>query len=185
MQRRRYVRRGTETVTCGWGQVIDLSATGVRLRGEGRTPIKPDEVKPLTLIHGGRRMRLRTRLAWKKRVGLRGWEIGLAFMALSPGAIKLLGTLAEYGFITDEARAEAARSNRRPAPTDPDEVYQPLYDHLGLQPGATLAELKTAFHRVARACHPDVCDDPAKHVTFQRASEAYHALSDRLRQKAA
>lgn len=43
---------------------------------------------------------------------------------------------------------------------------------LGLAPGATVAEIKTAYRALARRWHPDVGGDA---VTFDRLTKAYHA----------
>ncbi|KAK4772134.1 hypothetical protein SAY86_013909 [Trapa natans] len=60
-----------------------------------------------------------------------------------------------------------------------------FYDVLGIQVGATSQEIKTAYRRLARACHPDVADavrptttkDAAGHE-FMRIHAAYSTLSD-------
>ena len=51
------------------------------------------------------------------------------------------------------------------------------YQLLGLHPGASPAEIRSAFHRLARRCHPDTAAsgaaDPAR---FQELLAAYHLL---------
>ena len=57
-----------------------------------------------------------------------------------------------------------------------------LYRVLGVSPRATGAEIKSAYRRLARKCHPDVSASPDANATFARINEAYHVLSDaRLR----
>jgi hypothetical protein len=57
-----------------------------------------------------------------------------------------------------------------------------LYRVLGVSPRATSAEIKSAYRRLARKCHPDVSASPDANATFARINEAYHVLSDpRLR----
>lgn len=53
------------------------------------------------------------------------------------------------------------------------------YKVLGVSRGATTAEIKSAFRRLARETHPDANpDDPAAHSKFRDAAEAYEVLSD-------
>jgi len=53
-----------------------------------------------------------------------------------------------------------------------------LYAVLGIRKAATLEELKTAFRRLARQWHPDVCKESNAHEVFQRINHAYQTLSD-------
>jgi len=53
------------------------------------------------------------------------------------------------------------------------------YDVLGVSRDADQGEIKKAFRRVARECHPDVNpEDPACEAQFKEAAEAYEVLSD-------
>jgi molecular chaperone DnaJ len=53
------------------------------------------------------------------------------------------------------------------------------YDVLGVRRDAAQDEIKKAFRRVARECHPDVNpDDPECEAQFKEAAEAYEVLSD-------
>lgn len=53
------------------------------------------------------------------------------------------------------------------------------YEVLGLGRGASEAEVKKAFRRLARELHPDVNNhDPAAEEKFKVAAEAYEVLSD-------
>src|SRR5215475_9720771 len=54
-----------------------------------------------------------------------------------------------------------------------------LYSLLGLAPGATPADIKRAYRRLARRYHPGINPgDKAAEVLFQRISEAYETLVD-------
>ncbi|MGH2925433.1 MAG: molecular chaperone DnaJ [Solirubrobacterales bacterium] len=53
------------------------------------------------------------------------------------------------------------------------------YEILGVDRGATEADVKKAFRRLARELHPDVNKhDPAAEEKFKEAAEAYEVLSD-------
>jgi molecular chaperone DnaJ len=51
------------------------------------------------------------------------------------------------------------------------------YEVLGLRPGASEKEIKSAFRRLARELHPDVSDHPEAQERFREAAEAYEVLS--------
>jgi len=53
------------------------------------------------------------------------------------------------------------------------------YDVLGVEPGASDKEIKSAFRRLARELHPDVSDHPEAQERFREAAEAYEVLSKR------
>ncbi|MEE8634288.1 MAG: molecular chaperone DnaJ [Methyloceanibacter sp.] len=59
------------------------------------------------------------------------------------------------------------------------------YDVLGLQPGVGEGDIKSAFRRMAKECHPDSCsDDPTAEARFKEVAEAYEALKDPQRRAA-
>lgn len=59
----------------------------------------------------------------------------------------------------------------------PDEAPT-LYGILGIQAGATAADLKSAYRRAARTWHPDVCHEPDAETQFKRINAAYEILQD-------
>ena len=52
------------------------------------------------------------------------------------------------------------------------------YATLGLDKGASDAEIKKAFRKLAQQWHPDVNTDPAAQARFKEINEAYQVLSD-------
>lgn len=52
------------------------------------------------------------------------------------------------------------------------------YAVLGVERGASETEIKKAFRRKARECHPDVCQDHDAEERFKAVNEAYDVLSD-------
>ncbi|MGW8161042.1 MAG: DnaJ C-terminal domain-containing protein [Desulfobulbales bacterium] len=56
--------------------------------------------------------------------------------------------------------------------------YKDYYDILGIKRDATQDEIKKAYRRLARKCHPDVCKDPDAEIKFKDVGEAYEVLKD-------
>ncbi len=57
--------------------------------------------------------------------------------------------------------------------------FKDYYDALGVDKDASQAEIRRAFRKLARQCHPDVNpDDPAAEERFKEINEAYEVLSD-------
>ena len=89
--RRRTTRMACEHASCNLGEIIDLSATGARIRC--RRFFRPVEGKPTTLtvgIPGAEPLCIPCVVCWARKPG-RFWEAGIAFHALSPREARILG----------------------------------------------------------------------------------------------
>lgn len=53
-----------------------------------------------------------------------------------------------------------------------------LYGVLGIPQSADTDQIKTAYRRMARTWHPDVCKEPDAEERFKRINEAYQVISD-------
>jgi curved DNA-binding protein CbpA len=58
------------------------------------------------------------------------------------------------------------------------------YRIMGLQPAATLAEVRSAYRKKASALHPDRNPSAQAHLAFQEMQEAYEVLSNIDRRRA-
>ena len=52
------------------------------------------------------------------------------------------------------------------------------YAYLGVKPSATADQIRAAYHRCAKRCHPDVDPSPWAKARFQALNEAYRTLSN-------
>ena len=57
------------------------------------------------------------------------------------------------------------------------------YEVLGIARGATDAEIKSAFRKLAQQWHPDVSQDAPRDARFKEINEAYQVLSDPQRRQ--
>jgi hypothetical protein len=56
-----------------------------------------------------------------------------------------------------------------------------FYETLGLARGASPAEIRSAYRRLARKYHPDISSSPDANAQFAKINEAYHVLIDPAR----
>lgn len=57
------------------------------------------------------------------------------------------------------------------------------YEVLGLSKDASEAEIKSAFRKLAKQYHPDVCKEPDAEAKFKEVQEAYEVLGDENKRK--
>ena len=85
---------------------------------------------------------------------------------------------------TAEARSTWTEQQQRPSFLNPNGVTSSstsLYEVLGIPPSASSQEIKAAYRRLARSCHPDVAAIERKSSSadeFIRIHDAYCTLSD-------
>lgn len=176
--------------------MVDLSGGGARIRCSGKTTAAPGQVVQLTINSDEQKLRVTARILRVQRRGFRSHEIGLAFVDLKPGLASVLEGFARFGFITPSGSAGPAPvtppwAGEAPAPQQPPvdeksrkrvlrailEVPDP-YEALEIAPTASDDEIKAAYRRVARSCHPDVSQEPEAAAKFIACTQAYELLVD-------
>src|SRR5690349_383571 len=80
----------------------------------------------------------------------------------------------------DVHRAPIWKIARAMPRTDP----KGFYTCLGVDPSATADQIRAAYHRCAKQCHPDMNPPPWAQARFQAISEAYQTLSTPSRRTA-
>ncbi|KAF3653883.1 hypothetical protein P3S67_020182 [Capsicum chacoense] len=63
-------------------------------------------------------------------------------------------------------------------------IMSSLYEMLGIPVNATTLEIKAAYRKIARTCHPDVVSLPKKETSateFMKIHAAYVTLSDPIK----
>ncbi|MEE2777360.1 MAG: DnaJ domain-containing protein, partial [Acidobacteriota bacterium] len=56
--------------------------------------------------------------------------------------------------------------------------YRDYYGILGIDKGASQAEIQRAYRKLARQYHPDINRDPGAEARFKQIGEAYEVLKD-------
>jgi hypothetical protein len=94
------------------------------------------------------------------------------------------GNRTSFGYVAGEWNVifpEAALKRWFAVETKPGDEAT-LYNVLGIKQLATDTEVRSAYRRLARQWHPDVCKEPDAHEQFIRIQRAYEVLKDpRLR----
>lgn len=105
---RRAGRLRCDMLNCTFGQVVDLSATGMRVQHRGSLKIKVGEMTDLTLSFASAEVSLKTRVVWMRRTGFRRHEIGFEFCDVSGEAQQCLMEIARCATKIAGFRPEAA-----------------------------------------------------------------------------
>jgi len=77
---RRHGRIRTEDLECCLGQVVDLSASGMRVAGRFRNVVKQGQTMRLVLQHPDGELAVECRVAHITRTGIRKQVIGMEFV---------------------------------------------------------------------------------------------------------
>jgi len=93
-ERRRPGRMVSAGVLCRLGEVVDISATGMRIRHKGLGWFKVGAVVNLTLETQDAKLTVSATIRWVKKVRAGVYEIGLEFLPLTPEQLDGLWELA-------------------------------------------------------------------------------------------
>jgi hypothetical protein len=187
---RRDTRYETENLSCyPLGNVIDLSASGMRVRCKGRPPVKRGSSDHFALQSGMQKLKVLGQVVWVRRKSLRMgvWEFGVHFTDQRAGLRTALINLAQYGFVSGAPVADGrggdipppspGGSKKRPGVSAGIEVDD-LYAVLGVPPEANDEQVRAAYRTLARALHPDVCKAAGAAERFALVGRAYSVLKD-------
>lgn len=179
--RRAAPRHSTETLACHLGDVIDISATGVRVRCKSKPPFKEGALTTIKFSFNGGKLQVGVQERWRKRKGWRGgYEIGLMYVNNSPNVMNAIGSLVKFGFLCPDAVAEE-RPKTKPKDRPKLRVSIDLPDYyavLSITPDADSQQVHAAYRKLARQYHPDTNKSPGAQEHFIRICEAYKVLSD-------
>jgi hypothetical protein len=168
---------------CALGEVVDLSARGLRVRFSGGAPLRKGDSATLNVCSDSQCVKVTARVVWVRKGTLgRGGEIGFNFVNVKPGVAAALVQLGRFGFISaDGARAEAsaepaAASVSGAAPVKASIEVEDLYALLEVASTATDDQIRVAYHRQAQLWHPDRNPSAEAAVKFAAISKAWKVL---------
>ncbi len=91
---RRRGRVKTEFLTCDLGDVLDISALGMRVLHRGPLHVQGGVYTQAHMVFHGEPLELQTRVCWVRKVGFRKQILGLEFIDLTSRAKTLLPQIA-------------------------------------------------------------------------------------------
>ncbi|MFM9995500.1 MAG: DnaJ domain-containing protein [Phycisphaerales bacterium] len=180
---RRHERHAAHGLSCELGEVVDLSASGMKLNCAKKPTVKRGDVLEFSLRSSQQRINVQGRVVWTRRQSWREHRVGVQFINLKPGVSEALVEFALHGFISPKQKAAAAaagpgpQDHARPRTTASVEV-EDLYRILGVPRNAPVKAVNEAFRLAARKYHPDVCKEPDAEQRFAEISKAYSVLRD-------
>jgi hypothetical protein len=114
-------RHATNLLSCVVGDVVDVSASGMKLRCQSKPPVKVGQVVDTKLNSGTQRIAVQAQILWIKRRGLRSYTLGVQFVNIKSGLKRAIESLALFGYVDLEAAAKnnckqriAAEANVKP-----------------------------------------------------------------------
>jgi len=178
-KRRKSPRYHTSTLPAfNFGEVMDLSATGMRIRRPGKPHAVAGAVEKFVIVAGSGPLCLQGKVVWVRGPGLLSnvHEYGVQFMGLDASLKERLAHIGEYGFDAGPAlESQVERATRKIIASI---EVEDLYPILGVRPEASQEELGAAYRTLVRRWHPDVCKEPDAEEQLSRVSKAYRVLRD-------
>jgi hypothetical protein len=77
---RKYGRVRCRQIGCSLGDVLDLSAGGMRVGSRGSMGLREGDTVGVTLGANQAPIPLRCRVVWRRKVSWRSWEMGMTFL---------------------------------------------------------------------------------------------------------
>jgi len=169
----------TNLLSTNLGEVVDISASGARVRTPRRSALEVGQIVPLTIKSPQCKVVVHCRVVRAGRAsGARGFDVSLAFLDAKPALRAAIAHLGRFGFIPrmDIGGASEARPGPRPRKPLPD-----YYGVLGVMPNAPAEEIRRAYHALAKQHHPDHSQNANSVGVFESLVQAYNVLRDPAR----
>jgi hypothetical protein len=78
----------TADVPCSLGEVLDISASGLRVRGRGRPPLARGQAATISVLTPAGLLAVDVGVAWARKAGWRHYEMGLTFINITPDVLE-------------------------------------------------------------------------------------------------
>lgn len=172
----RATRHETTVLTTNLGDVIDLSATGLRVRCVGNCRVKQGELVRIEVCSPSEGIEVSARVMRLRRAQFGRMEIGLRFEDLDQRTLEHLENLAKFG--TSKAGGNVQDRAERLRQLTAAMSISDHYQALGLTAKASVEDIRAAFRALARQYHPDLNGSPEAEKKFCEINEAHDVLSD-------
>ena len=180
IERRRSERLATNTLSCKFGEVVDISISGMKIRCDKKPPIKVGQYLEAKLESNSHRLPVSGQVVWIRRKGFRGYEVGIKFVNIKKSLQAAIESLGKFGFIDLEAAASAKEKKYGPTKTTKKitaTINLPnYYSILEVNCDASSGDIRNAFRALARRYHPDVSKRKDDAQKFLEITQAYNVL---------
>ena len=184
--KRKDLRYTTMGIACPLGQIVDLSASGMRIRTPGKPSLSKGRSEQFVLRSDRQKLTVTGCVAWVRRRSLisKQYEIGVRFTDSRPAIREALVAFAKYGFVSsattsaDTPTMNESGSSTQPKVAQAAIIVENYYKILGVDRNADEDMIRRAYWALAKTYHPDSNDDPAAEVKFRKINEAYEVLMD-------
>jgi DnaJ-domain-containing protein 1 len=189
-RKRRHDRYVSDLLDCSLGNVLDLSASGMRVGVRGRCPLSRGQVTTVTITAPQGSLTLQATVVRVVRRGFRTRELGLEFIGMKPRTAAALKSLAQFGFAGGGGGIAGSFVGSREAggmgggprvgeaamPKPARMKIDQAREALGVTAGASVAEIRAAYRKLARKYHPDARPGPEAAAKFIELAQAYRLL---------
>ncbi len=175
-------------LSCHLGDVLDMSAGGMRISREGRPDVERGTVLQIALKSSSQKVQVGARVVWVRRVSWKRWELGLQFVGVAPAVAEALVDLAKFGYVAPRSKRGATAGDPGPASAERESnaagisasvvEVEDLYAALCIASDASPEDIHRAYRKLARELHPDVNTSPDAPAKFTFVSKAYSVLRD-------
>lgn len=101
---RKHGRLACELLHCTLGEVLDISASGMRVKHRGRFSTAKGETITTTIQVGATKIPAKVKIAWVRRAGFWSHQIGLEFVEMTDESRKVI---TQIGRLSRKARVIA------------------------------------------------------------------------------
>ena len=176
-------RHENNALSCQIGSVVDISPSGMRLKCEGKPPIKVGQTIDIKLDSGSQRVSVQASVIWIRRRGFKSFLVGVKFVNIKDGLKAAIDSLGKFGYIDLEAKSQRKQSKsdgtgkRRSKQRIKATVELPdYYAILGVGQDASASQIRKAYHKLAREYHPDSIRSDAFTAELIKVNQAYSVL---------
>ncbi|MEM9372021.1 MAG: DnaJ domain-containing protein [Planctomycetota bacterium] len=174
---RNEVRMATQGLCCHAGNVLDMSGGGMRVVVPWKSAPRVGDPETYVFGEGPEEIRLMGTVRWVRPAGRlhKRAEVGVEFVGLTDQKRTALRRFAATGDVSPVVAEQGAEAGQDRVRVE----FPDLYKIFHLSVYASQEDIRRAYHKLAKAIHPDRCDDPEAEAKFAEVQKAYSILRDR------